>query len=201
MGTIKFYNGGQAMTEAMLFGLAEFDYLRDNFSLSVYPPDTYTNKELTTLMSPVRNVPHFNYESSYNTTLNSILRRFGFPMQGGTTNVYAAMFGSTDTAHDKTLSTFHNAVASVSCLTEATYNGVKTLVISLTNLDSSNSVTVCSIQRSSYGQFKQYPRESQSSYGYYLDWAYYFDEDEYITLEPGGTKTVILSFTLSDLTA
>ena len=197
MGTVKFYNGGQSVTESMIFSLYDIVTMRSNYTLSTYPTKTYTDKELTTESTTAKLIPLVKVDES---SFNFQQKRFGIPYQNSN-NIYGAMFGSSNTVHNKTLDTFNNVVASIDNLSEATYNGVKTMVLSATNLDSENSTTICSIQRSNKYQFVNNLLALQAGNHFYLDWAYYFDQDEYITLEPGETKTVVINFTLSDITA
>lgn len=187
MGAIKFFNGGQCVTEAMAFRMTS-----SSSSTSVYPSKTYSEAALQTETSAT-----YPFTSSSNLSQSLICRFYCGSIDS--TSTHDKWKASSDDTHDKTLSTFHNVVATVQILAEEVSNGVKTISMTLTN-SGNESVTVKSFQRSNGFKFS-------TSYGgsagdrYYLDWAYYLDESEWITLAAGETKAITLTITIADLTA
>jgi hypothetical protein len=193
MGAIKFFNGGQSATEIMLFGRYNITTFVENYTMSALPEKMYSDSGLTT--EATKEYPYVYYStSSY--PAKSVLR---FSHPDGNNSVYYK--ASSDSTHDKTLYTFHNVVADVSVLSEALYNGVKEIALSLTN-NGNEIVTVKSLQRSNLMQaVASASATGSSSNSWYLDWAYYLDESEWITLAAGETKTITLTINISDLTA
>jgi len=199
MGRLLFYNGGQSVTEGMIFNRSNIGIINSDYALSVYPSKTYSDASLTTEASET--YPLFSFRASYNSSWNGDLMRFGISTLSETnTTQRCKMQASSNSTHDKTQTSFTDVVADVVMYGEETKSGNKYVVLIITNNDANNSVTVRSFQRSNYTCFGASASDTRGAYNYYLDWAYYLDASEYIVLKPSETKITMLKIGISDLT-
>lgn len=219
MGSLKFYRPMQAVWEINMFGSAtytsgtsrgnsafnssqSFRYCDATNGLSGY---FFSDADLTTA-STSNKFPVIAYSNSTSMQWQGavICNPFLFVQNDAPSAAQSDGYlsGTTNTTHDSTRNNLNNKVASIAIQQKVVNNGTATITISVTNLDTDNAVTVKAIEKVGYTPVATSVNNAtqSGSLKYFLAWAYYLDESEWIELEAGETKTATLSITLADLT-